>query len=218
LDSCVEVSWGGERLRLFPQRGLLWERTSTLLITDPHFGKASAFRSIGVPIPVGTTTDDLERLDYLLRISACNRLLILGDFFHHRSGRCANTMDLLTQWRSRWPNLEIVLVPGNHDRHSGHPPEEWRVRIVPDCHRDDVFAFCHNPLDNEEHLVFGGHIHPCITLNDGIGPPVRMPCFYFNQRYALLPAFGSFTGSYRIKPEPGDRVFPIDPTGRIWSI
>jgi hypothetical protein len=36
-----------------------------------------------------------------------------------------------------------------------------------------------------------------------------LPCFYFGIRFAILPAFGSFTGNYAIRPTPDDRVFVV---------
>ena len=37
----------------------------------------------------------------------------------------------------------------------------------------------------------------------------RLACFLFGEEVALLPAFGSFTGSAPVYPEPGDRAFVV---------
>ena len=37
----------------------------------------------------------------------------------------------------------------------------------------------------------------------------RLPCFWLTPRGAVLPAFGSFTGSVSVVPGPEDRVFVI---------
>jgi metallophosphoesterase superfamily enzyme len=37
----------------------------------------------------------------------------------------------------------------------------------------------------------------------------RLPCFWLTPRTAVLPAFGSFTGSAAVVPSPGDRVFVV---------
>jgi hypothetical protein len=43
--------------------------------------------------------------------------------------------------------------------------------------------------------------------NDGLSSP----CFHFTPQLAVLPAFGTFTGSHSIRPAREDRVFVIGP-------
>ena len=39
------------------------------------------------------------------------------------------------------------------------------------------------------------------------GNSMRLPCFWFGEKYGVLPAFGDFTGTHRIKPKKGDQVY-----------
>src|SRR5512141_3052207 len=123
------LQWGRQALELFPERALLWREVATLIIADPHFGKAAAFRAGGVPVPTGTTADDVARLEQLVSRTGARRLLILGDFFHARAGRAPGTLAQLAAWRARDPGLSVELVAGNHDRHAGAPPTEWGIRV-----------------------------------------------------------------------------------------
>jgi hypothetical protein len=43
---------------------------------------------------------------------------------------------------------------------------------------------------------------------------MRAACFYFSKNLALLPAFGSFTGTHPVSPRAGDRVFAVG-DGRV---
>ena len=52
----------GEPVEHQAERALYWPRAKTLFIADAHLGKAAAFRAGGVPLPAGTTADDLSRL------------------------------------------------------------------------------------------------------------------------------------------------------------
>jgi metallophosphoesterase superfamily enzyme len=38
---------------------------------------------------------------------------------------------------------------------------------------------------------------------------VRLPCFFFTRDYAILPAFGPFTGMADVEPQAGDRVYVV---------
>lgn len=77
----------GAQVLLLPERALYWPAARTLVIADPHFGKAAAFRARGVPVPEFTTLDNLARLDAVLSRTSAERLVVLGDFLHARQGR-----------------------------------------------------------------------------------------------------------------------------------
>lgn len=209
----LEIDWTGERFGLLHERAVYRPAQRALLIADPHFGKAATFRTAGIPVPTGTTDTTLHRLDAALRKTDAHRLFILGDFFHSRAARNDKLHAQLQQWRMKWMQLNIVLIRGNHDAHAGDPPVELDIECVDEPHRDSAIDLRHHPADatrNSTRPSLAGHVHPRITLRDA-GGSLSGPCFYFGQREALLPAFGEFTGSHRISPEPGDRVFAIGP-------
>jgi DNA ligase-associated metallophosphoesterase len=127
----ARVRLAGEEILLLPERALFWPRAAALIAADLHWGKAATFRAAGIPVPAGTTSADLARLDAALERTCARRLLVLGDLFHARAGRvAAGTRAELRRWRGLHPKLEILLVRGNHDRHSGDPPEDLRINCV----------------------------------------------------------------------------------------
>ncbi|HEX6695083.1 MAG TPA: metallophosphoesterase, partial [Longimicrobiales bacterium] len=117
----VEVVVAGERLLLCPELAVYRATERTLYVADTHFGKSATFRSEGLPVPHGTTADAVARLDALRARLDVQRLIILGDFLHAAQGRTPGTLDALRDWRSRWADVEMTLVRGNHDRHAGDP-------------------------------------------------------------------------------------------------
>src|SRR6185436_3860627 len=112
-DALVPVA--GEELTLLPERAVWWQARQTLLVADPHFGKAATFRALGVPVPRGTTTGMLGRLDAIIARKSPTRLTFLGDFLHAAEGRAPETLRVLNEWRRRHPSIEMTLVRGNHD-------------------------------------------------------------------------------------------------------
>jgi DNA ligase-associated metallophosphoesterase len=219
----LSIAWAGQKLDLLAGRGVSWRRARTLIIADSHFGKAAAFRRNGIPVPAGTTQADVARLSAMLDETGAERLIILGDFLHHRDGRAPGTMTLLQRWRRRYPSqsLEVVLVRGNHDLNAGDPPPELDFQCADEPHVEENFAFCHRPAacgngscsragKGDRRLVhFAGHIHPCAVLRDRDGSRLRVPCFCFASDHAVLPAFGTFTGSHAVRFCAGDRVFAV---------
>lgn len=204
----LEVEVAGESLLLFAERAAWWARERTLLVADPHFGKAATFRSLGVPVPRGTTADALARLDAILHQVEVHRVLFLGDFLHARRGRSATTLGAVAQWRDTHRDIAMTIVRGNHDREAGDVPGVG-IDTVDAPLVEPPFVFTHVPALEENGYVIAGHLHPGADLVGVARQHVRLPCFWFGTRTAVLPAFGDFTGLWPATPATGDRVFVI---------
>ncbi|MDF2774548.1 MAG: ICC-like putative phosphoesterase [Geminicoccaceae bacterium] len=206
-DAPAEVA--GERLVLMPERAAYWPRARTLLVADPHFGKAAAFRAAGVPVPRGTTTGSLERLDAAVARTQSERIVFLGDFLHAREGREPETTRVVAEWRRRRAGVDMLLVRGNHDARAGDPGPEIDIRCVDAPVVEAGFVFTHKPVASESGYVICGHLHPSVRLTGPGREHTRLPCFWVRPRTMVLPAFGEFTGLGDVDVEPGDRVWVI---------
>lgn len=208
---------GGTPADLLADRALLLPESGTLVVADVHFGKAATFRARGIPVPQGTTRDNLRRLDALLALTCARTLVFLGDLFHAREAHARDTLDALRAWRERQPALDLVLVEGNHDRHAGAPPADLDVHVVQEPWRVGALALCHHPQLVAGAHVVAGHLHPCVRLHGGGYDSLRLPCFWVREGLTLLPAFGEFTGGAPIAREPGDRVVATA-EGRLFAL
>ncbi len=205
-DGAAEVAVAGETLWLLPQCAVFWPRTETLLVADAHFGKAAAFRRGGIPVPTGTTGENLRALAAVVRVCRARRIVFLGDLVHSAAGK-RGADAAFTEWRAAHVELDLVLVRGNHDRHAGDPPPGWRVTAVPEPFAAEGFALCHAPGPVSGFYALAGHIHPSARIHGRGRDHLRLPCFWFTQTYAVLPAFGALTGTADVEPREGDRVF-----------
>lgn len=201
----------GEPVELWPQRALHWPAGGTVFIADPHFGKAAAFRALGLAAPDGTR-DDLRRLDEVLAATRAGRLVVLGDFFHARAGVRPAALEALAEWRAGRPDLAITLVRGNHDLGAGDPPAALRIECVAEPWALGPWACRHQPVSEPGRHTLAGHVHPGLRLRERSGASLRMPCFVCGTDRTLLPAFGSFTGLELLTPGPGDRMFALGDT------
>jgi DNA ligase-associated metallophosphoesterase len=199
----------GETLLLLPERAVYWERAGALLVADPHFGKAAAFRAGGVPVPRGTTTENLRRLDTAITRTGAQRVVFLGDFLHAREGRAPETLRVLNEWRASHASMDMLLVRGNHDARAGDPPRELAIRCDNAPVREAPFVFAHHPALSDDGYVLCGHIHPGVWLHGAGRQFERLPCFWFGPRTAVLPAFGEFTGLASVDVIEGDRVWVV---------
>jgi DNA ligase-associated metallophosphoesterase len=205
----ASVVIAGETLELCAERAVWWPRRRMLLVADPHFGKAAAFRALGVRVPRGTTGDALARLDALIARLAPARIEFLGDFLHAREGRNPDTFAALGAWRARHAALAMRIVRGNHDRRAGDPPSEVGIECADGPVREGSLALAHHPAPCDGAYVLAGHVHPCAVLVGPARQRERLPCFVLGREVGVLPAFGDFTGCAEVEPEEGEAVWVI---------
>ncbi|MEP6676095.1 MAG: ligase-associated DNA damage response endonuclease PdeM [Ferruginibacter sp.] len=201
-----------QTLWLSHERCLFWEEEKVLILSDLHLGKSGHFRKSGIAIPQGVFKEDLQCLISQIQFFNPAQLLIVGDLFHSSSNK---EHDLFIKWRNDFPQLVIHLVEGNHDILHQSFYKEAAIEVHSGEFAMGVFNFCHDishcSLQNCGY-TFSGHIHPGILLYGAGRQSLRFPCFYFGKEYAVLPAFGKFTGTYLIRPEEDEQVFAILPS------
>lgn len=207
----------GEELWLMADKAVYWPARQCLLIADAHFGKASAYRSLGQPVPQGTTTENLQRLERLITALPCAQVIFLGDFLHGPGSHASGTLSALRGWRARHPTLPMTLIRGNHDKRAGDPPADLNIEVVPEPLLLGPFALQHEPDAHPSHHVLAGHVHPVYHLRGRGRQRLRLPCFQIGTRVSLLPAFGAFTGGYAVEQEIDRQIFVIGDQ-EVWPV
>ena len=217
LGKPLPISCAGRTVWLLPEHALWWPEGRVLFIADLHIGKAATYRALGQPVPSGTTAENLRRLSELIQHYQPAQLVFLGDFLHAAQARTASVLSQLEAWRQSHASVNCTLVRGNHDSRAGDPPPGLNIQVVDEPCLVGPFAACHHPQTHSTHAVLAGHLHPAVQLQGPARDRLRLPCFVFDQRCAILPAFGEFTGGYTVEPKPsvqlyavgGDAVWPL---------
>lgn len=208
-DGTLAVDVAGERVVLYPERGMYVPALDTAVVTDLHWGKAATFRAMNIPVPTGTTAADLARLSRFVERTGASRLVVLGDLIHARAGRQKDVLDALHAWRERHTALEMVLVRGNHDSHAGDPPASMHITCVDGPWMLGNFTCEHEPEPQHGAYVLAGHLHPSVTLGGRARQRERLCCFAFGPHVGILPAFASFTGGGAYRRADDDRIYAI---------
>ncbi len=207
IQGSVPVDLGDERLILLPDRAIWWPARRTLIVSDVHLGKGTAFRHAGLPVPSGGSSKDLARISLLLGATNASRLVVLGDLIHARSSHQPSLTDAIASWRAGHAGVEMLLVRGNHDRSAGRLPAEWEMQEVEEPFEDGGLLLSHVPRYGQSKPVLAGHLHPVCAVRDFDRSTIRIPCFFFYRDCCILPAFGSFTGGYVVDAGAGQRCF-----------
>ena len=203
----LAIDYGGQTVWLLPEHALWWPAQRVLFVADLHIGKAATYRALGQPVPSGTTQENLRRLSQLVQHYQPAQLVFLGDFLHAAQARTPSVLQALTAWRASCADLQCVLVRGNHDSRAGDPPPALQMEVVDEPYLLGPFAACHHPQTHPTHAVLAGHLHPALQLRGPARDRLRLPCFCFEDRQAILPAFGEFTGGWLVAPQAGLRLY-----------
>ncbi len=225
----------GQQLWLSPDRCVYWEEEQSLILSDLHFGKTGHFRKAGIAVPQSVYREDLLRLLCQIQYFRPRRLLVVGDLFHSRENK---ELALFLKWRDDFPDLGIHLIQGNHDILHESWYAKAAIELSRETLQVGPFSFVHDIEDVQPgedaqlgkdlaargdlaagedvspaggSYYFSGHLHPGIRLRGMGKQSLQFPCFYFGSDYAVLPAFGRWTGTVSIDPAPKDNVFAILP-------
>jgi DNA ligase-associated metallophosphoesterase len=200
-----------QQLWLSHERGIYWEEEKALIVSDLHFGKTGHFRKSGIPVPQHVYKHDLQRLVAMIQFFQPVKMIVVGDLFHSRENK---ELELFLKWRQDFPFLSIELIMGNHDILRKNWYQQAAITLSPKALKIKGFHFRHDlampdDQDLQPSYLFSGHIHPGISVR-GLGrQSLRFPCFYFTEKYCVLPAFSKFTGTFLIDPAVGDQVYAI---------
>ena len=209
MNDLIQHSISGNSFLLSGNRCVFWEEEKALILSDLHLGKTGHFRKSGIAVPQTVFKEDMQRLIAQVQYFKPSSLIVVGDLFHSHANK---ELGLFLKWRSDFPGLLIHLVIGNHDILE----KSWYQSAGIDCCHHSLkigeFVFTHDISTHAKTsgpYIFSGHIHPSVKIN-GLGKQsFRLPCFYFGKEYAVLPAFGRFTGMHSIEPEKGSNVFAL---------
>lgn len=191
-------------LQLLPEKAIYWRKKNTLIMGDLHLGKAGHFRKSGIPISERVHAQDVLAIEKLIDRFKPIRVIFLGDLFHSDYNQ---SWEPFKRWMEERKTIHFQLILGNHDILS---PEKYSVKNleVLDQLEEAPFTFTHEPSATPYYNI-AGHIHPAIRMKGRGRQSVKLPCFYFGTKGAILPAFGAFTGTAALKAKKGDQIFAI---------
>lgn len=204
----VSMTCCDEQLLLHPSKTVYWPAQKTLLAADVHIGKEHTFARAGIPVPGGISEQTLHLLMQTVDNSSAERLIVLGDLLHATPVQSESWQACLLALLAQRTELQVQVIIGNHDskaaRSQVSAPLDWHSTLY-----EPPFLFTHEPAPAPNSYVIAGHIHPAYQLKTGRRSRLRCPIFWFRREYAVLPAFGEFTGGYIIEREATDRVFMV---------
>jgi DNA ligase-associated metallophosphoesterase len=184
------------------EAALFLPRTQTLIVSDLHFEKGSAFAVKGVMLPPFDTAETLCRLEALLERLTPKVLIALGDSFHDRGAGARLAETDKAKLESLVCQTQTIWIEGNHDP---EPPSWLAGQRAAEVQHDGLW-FRHEPTGQVPGEV-AGHLHPCARVTGKRGGSIRRRCFATDGRSLIMPAFGAFTGGLNLFDPAFDGLF-----------
>lgn len=185
--SIQSINFANQEFQPQPCGGLYWPSKNILIVSDLHFEKSSHFAMKGQFLPPYDSLATLQKLNNLCEKLNPQHLIFLGDVFHDRYGydrlneQAKNIFDLILS------RQKMIWIDGNHDK--GFAPDNIQTL-------DEIaiagISFTHIAT-NTDFPEISGHYHPCTSLKHK-GHKIRRPCFIYNHKKMIMPAFGALTG------------------------
>jgi len=184
----------------FIGKSVFFPQEKILVIADLHIGFEDSLIEQGIFLPkqqFSKIKEDLQKI--FSKTGKLNEIIVLGDLKHEFSSI------LQQEWREVIELIEIfkknakkiVLVRGNHDNYLINVVKRYGIKIV-DFYIIHDTAFLHGNkispeiLDKKINLIFLGHMHPAITISEGVKRE-RYKCFlkgkFKDKEIVILPSF-----------------------------
>jgi DNA ligase-associated metallophosphoesterase len=197
----IYLHLAGVLLHALPEGALWWPDQATLIVSDLHLEKGSAYAARGQMLPPYDTSATLDVIEALVARLNPARLISLGDSFHDRAAELRLAAPDAARIRTMTAALDWVWVEGNHDP---DPPADLGGRTARVLELGGL-VFRHEPTGTRGEIA--GHFHPCARIA-GRGQTVRRKCFITDGNRAIMPSLGAFTGGLNVLDEAIASQFP----------
>ena len=205
------IHLAGERLMLDPMGALFWPEQRLLVVSDLHLEKGSSYARRGMLLPPWDTHATIDRLALLLHRWSPATVVALGDSFHDAGGSARLPTSEQQRLNAMTEAHRFIWVQGNHDP---TPPNglggEWM-----ETHASGPMTFRHQAVATADPGEIVGHHHPKASVG-ARGGTISRPCFVFDGRRLMMPAFGAYTGGLDIRNPAINGLFPRG--GRVFLL
>jgi DNA ligase-associated metallophosphoesterase len=191
--SLTVIPLAGIKLRPDLSGALIWDEERTVVVADLHFEKGASFARRGQPLPPYDTAATLRLLGELFSRTAPARVICLGDSFHDAIAAAHMPPTYTTLLQDLMKGRDWIWVTGNHDREI---PEALGGMVTNEIVVGPI-TFRHEALASPDGPEISGHFHPKATVQ-ARGRSVTRPCFVYDKRRVILPAFGAFAGGLNV--------------------
>jgi DNA ligase-associated metallophosphoesterase len=179
----------------------------TVLLSDLHLEKASAYAGRGVFLPPYDTRVTLAAAALALAAFQPRRVIAMGDSFHDRHGAARLDAADRAALRALQAGRDWLWLTGNHDPAGALAigPAAALAGEVADAVTLSGVRLVHEPTLQDGPEI-AGHLHPAAKVRLR-GKSVRRRCFIGDGERLILPAMGALAGGLNVRDGAVQRLF-----------
>jgi DNA ligase-associated metallophosphoesterase len=152
--------------------GALWVvEHRTLIASDLHLEKGSAFAARGQMLPPYDSPATLAKLEAEIEALAPARVVLLGDSFHDTKAIGRMTQDDRARLDRLATCREWIWLEGNHDLKALAGALDDLSGQVVETMRIGALRLIHEPQPGDQPGEIAGHLHPCAKVSGRASSP-----------------------------------------------
>ncbi len=192
-----------------------------VVCSDLHLGYEGVAAQRGTFLPKVNLKNVKETLKKAVEMTGAERIIVDGDIKNEFSTVHPEEFNEFREF-VRYASGElgvkkITLIKGNHDNFIDRIGNASGIEIYAQEALISEFLFFHGeelPRSKKGRLLVMGHIHPAVTLYNGLGIREKLRCFLYGRmrdgrKIVVIPAMNYFAQGVGINMEDVNRMAPV---------
>ena len=194
---------------------------SAIVCTDLHLGYEGVMADNGTFLPKVNLKKIKDTLKIAEEITGAKRIIVDGDIKNEFSKVHVEEFNEFREFveylKGDLGVKEITLIKGNHDNFIDRLKEPLKITVHRQETLIDDFLFFHGeeaPMSKGGELLIMGHVHPAISVPNGIGKFEKLKCFLYGdlkdgRKQLVLPAMNYFADGVSVNFEDISKMAPV---------
>ncbi len=194
---------------------------SAIVCTDLHLGYEGVMADKGHFLPKANLNNIKKIITKAANATKASKIIVDGDIKNEFSKvhieEFNEFRDFVNYIREDLGIKEIILIKGNHDNFIDQYKRPLGVKVFSQEALIGDFLFFHGeelPKSSEGKVLVMGHIHPAITLFNGLGVREKLKCFLYgrmkdNRKIVVVPAMNYFSEGVGVNMEDPSSMAPV---------
>ncbi len=192
-----------------------------VVCSDLHLGYEGVAAQRGTFLPKVNLKNVKETLRKAVEMTGAGRIIVDGDIKNEFSTvhpEEFNEFRELVRYASEELGVKkITLIKGNHDNFIDRLGNSSGIEIHAQEALISDFLFFHGeelPRSRKGRLLVMGHVHPAVTLYNGLGLREKLRCFLYGRmrdgrEIVVIPAMNYFAEGFGVNTDDVGRMAPV---------
>lgn len=194
---------------------------NAIICTDLHLGYEGVMADKGTFLPKANLRNIKKTIKAAVEKTKADRIIVDGDIKNEFSKVHIEEFnefhEFVTFLRNELKIKAITLIKGNHDNFIDQYKKPLGIEVFEQEALIGGFLFFHGeelPRSKDGTMLIMGHVHPAITLLNGLGIREKLKCFLVGEmrdrrKVIVVPAMNYFAEGVGVNTEDVSKMAPV---------